>query len=178
MSSGAIDPTLDVDNAGVPAGRLGGEISLIDGSFGSDDPGAGAVGAEGLSADVAAPVAFTKNDFQVLSSDICVVPVLGPDLHAMGAVGNAWIHADSDLPVQEDPKDPTPRVLVTGHADRSIGPEPNEPLETKRVVVVLVIQEDRLPAFQDQIRHETASKNDQKNPLQSLSLVLWITQDR
>ena len=139
MSSGAIDPALDVDNAGVPAGRLGGEISLIDGSFGSDDPGSGAVGTEGLSADVAAPVAFPKNDFQVLSSDICVVPVLGPDLHAMGAVGDVRMHADSDLPVQEDPKDPTPRVLVTGHADRAIGAEPDEPSEIERVVVVLVI---------------------------------------
>ena len=165
MSSGAIDPALDVDNAGVPAGRLGGEISLINGSFGSDDPGSCSIGTKGLSADIAAPVALPKNDFQILSSDICVVPVLGPDLHAMGAVGDVRMHADSDLPVQEDPKDPTPRVFVTGHADRSVGPEPHEPFEIERVVVVLVIQEDRLATFQDQIRHQIASKNSRYSPI-------------
>ena len=83
----------------------------------------------------------------------------------MGAVGDVRMHADSDLPVQEDPKDPTPRVFVTGHADRSVGPEPHEPFEIERVVVVLVIQEDRLATFQDQIRHQIASKNSRYSPI-------------
>ena len=96
---------------------------------------------------------FLKKDRKIGSSDIAVVSVLGSDRHVVGQGRPPRLDPYRDGAVEEDAEPPTGLELVVNDGRGPVLTPPDVPVAARHVVVVLVVNEERLTTREDDVRH-------------------------